>query len=106
MATKEGGGYGSALGSKFTRVWSYLVKGPLSNPGLIGTTGPVGQNGGEMILEAGMLSALWIEGYDYKDKLTTADGTCSFFHRMAHTADHTEVVDLAKVIGSRPSSTV
>jgi hypothetical protein len=68
MATKEGGGYGSALGSKFTRIWSYLVKGPLSNPGLIGTTGPVTQNGGDVILEAGMFCALWSEGYRLQEQ--------------------------------------
>lgn len=54
MVPKEqGGGYGAALGSKWTRIWSYLRDGPLRSPGLIGTTGPVSQNGGEMILEAG-----------------------------------------------------
>ena len=33
-------------------------------------------------------------------RLVGADGTCSYIHRMQHTADHTELRDLARAIGA------
>jgi hypothetical protein len=33
------------------------------------------------------------------------DGTCTFFHRMQHTADHLDIKDVAEAIGVKIDST-
>lgn len=34
--------------------------------------------------------------------LTSADGSCIFMHRMQHSADHTEIAELAETLGIQP----
>ncbi|WWD01530.1 hypothetical protein V866_008475 [Kwoniella sp. B9012] len=74
--------YMSELGGGFNRTWLSLKHNLLKTPGhgLESVRGPNNQNGGEVIIEK--------------------DGTCSYIHRMQNTEDHTDLEDLAKIIGA------
>ncbi|KAJ7772059.1 AhpC/TSA antioxidant enzyme-domain-containing protein [Mycena maculata] len=63
----------------FTNIWQSLRTGPFKIPSLIGKQGNMAQLGGDFVLGPG--------------------NTCSFAHRMQHTEDHIEVVDLMKAAG-------
>ncbi|ORX39765.1 hypothetical protein BD324DRAFT_648394 [Kockovaella imperatae] len=71
--------YTSDLGSSVQRVFTGL-KVALKRIDHLNSHGPIAQNGGEVVLEA--------------------DERCSFFHRMQNTADHTDLIHLAKAIGA------
>ncbi|CAD6580410.1 MAG: hypothetical protein TREMPRED_002739 [Tremellales sp. Tagirdzhanova-0007] len=73
--------YERDLGGMMSRVWMGLVVGPMQHIEHMSSVGPKGQNGGEMVFEA--------------------DGQCSFIHRMQHSADHTELEELADVVGAQ-----
>jgi hypothetical protein len=45
--------YEKGLGSTLARLWGALKSGPGKNIGHVGQTGPISQNGGEIVLEAG-----------------------------------------------------
>ncbi|RSH91259.1 hypothetical protein EHS25_009558 [Saitozyma podzolica] len=74
--------YEKALGGMVVRTWSALKKGPFKHLEHASQVGPKDQNGGEMVLEA--------------------DGSCIFMHRMQHSADHTEIAELAETLGIQP----
>ncbi|KAJ7159254.1 AhpC/TSA antioxidant enzyme-domain-containing protein [Mycena crocata] len=63
----------------FENVWTSLKRGPFKYPSLLGKQGNADQNGGDFVLGPGL--------------------KCEFAHRMQHTQDHIEVVDLMKVVG-------
>ncbi|KAJ6589929.1 AhpC/TSA antioxidant enzyme-domain-containing protein [Mycena vulgaris] len=62
-----------------SNAWKSIKTGPLKNPTLIGKQGNISQLGGDFVLGPGQ--------------------SCSFAHRMQHTEDHIEVVDLMKTAG-------
>ncbi|KAJ7169122.1 AhpC/TSA antioxidant enzyme-domain-containing protein [Mycena crocata] len=63
----------------FENLWKSLKTGPFKDPSLIGKQGNFSQLGGDFVLGLG--------------------NKCEFAHRMQHTEDHIEVVDLMKVVG-------
>ncbi|KAJ6497575.1 AhpC/TSA antioxidant enzyme-domain-containing protein [Mycena sanguinolenta] len=63
----------------WSNLWKSIKNGPLTDPTLIGKQGNFGQLGGDFIFGPGH--------------------QCTFAHRMQHTQDHLEVVDLMKLAG-------
>jgi len=59
-----------------SNIWKSLRTGPLKDPSLIGKQGNISQLGGDFVFGPG--------------------NQCTFAHRMQHTEDHIEVVDLMK----------
>ncbi len=45
--------YEKELGGTITRIWSSIASGPMRHLEHVSAVGPKGQNGGELILEAG-----------------------------------------------------
>ncbi|KAJ7270056.1 AhpC/TSA antioxidant enzyme-domain-containing protein [Mycena haematopus] len=62
-----------------SNAWKSIKNGPLKDPTLIGKQGNFGQLGGDFVFGPG--------------------NQCTFAHRMQHTQDHIEVVDLMKLAG-------
>jgi hypothetical protein len=72
--------YMQGEGGQLARWWGGL-KGALSSLQFINSTGPKSLNGGEVVV--------------------SADGECEYIWRMQNTVDHTNVEDLAKVLGAK-----
>ena len=85
--------YEKDLGSTSTRLWNALKSGPMRNIRHANSVGPFAQNGGELILD---------KGEPRSEVELMADGSVLYFHRMQHTADHTELTDIAKHLGVEP----
>ncbi|WWC61221.1 uncharacterized protein I303_103801 [Kwoniella dejecticola CBS 10117] len=74
--------YLDGVGGGTKRTWLAIKQNLFTNPlhGSDKVRGPSDQNGGEVVFEQ--------------------DGTCSYIHRMQNVVDHTELKDLAEIIGA------
>ncbi|KAF9700187.1 hypothetical protein EKO04_001711 [Ascochyta lentis] len=75
--------YMQNAGSAISRVFGG-IKGALGNLQHTAYIGPKALNGGEVVI--------------------SADGQCEYMYRMQNTVDHTNVAELAKIIGVEPIS--
>lgn len=90
--------YEKDLGGMFSRTWQSVKDGPMKNIGHVNAVGPKSQNGGEVVLDAGkFFTVLVVEAL-------SADGSVLLFHRMAHTADHAELKEIARALGVESGS--
>jgi hypothetical protein len=80
------------------------IKGALGSLHHVSYIGPKSLNGGEVIIAAGTHVDHGIfEALRSADN--HADGSCEYMYRMQNTVDHTNVADLAKLIGIQPATT-
>ncbi|KAH7371299.1 hypothetical protein BKA66DRAFT_424280 [Pyrenochaeta sp. MPI-SDFR-AT-0127] len=75
--------YMQNAGSTMDRIWGG-IKGAMGNLQHTMYIGPKALNGGEVVI--------------------SADGECEYIYRMQNTVDHTNISDLAKIIGAHSSS--
>lgn len=103
--------YEAALGGIVKRTFAAIKEVHI---GEAGQTGPLAQNGGEVVMEAGECRSFGPVGTGEVHEgrsggvlipccteADDVDGSCSFLHRMKHTVDHTELDTLAAQIGAR-----
>jgi hypothetical protein len=83
---------GSAMGRIFGG-----IKGALGNLQHLNQTGPKALNGGEVIISAGRCS--------FRSQGDCAngcvDGECEYIYRMQNTVDHTNISELAELVGAK-----
>ncbi len=86
--------YEKELGSTANRLWNGFTQNFVKNIGKLGSQGPIKQNGGEVVFAPGKSQDLQISSF----VMLITDGSILYFHRMAHTADHTELKDIAQAL--------
>jgi hypothetical protein len=87
-------------GSTMSRIFGG-IKGALGNLQHVNSVGPKALNGGEVVLSAGKYSQM----PNVSSRVTgltecCIDGECEYMYRMQNTVDHTNIAELAKLIGA------
>lgn len=75
------------------------VKGALGNLQHTAYIGPKSLNGGEVVIDAGRFIQDSCGCKDVADADGCVEGKCEYMYRMQNTVDHTNVADLASIIG-------
>lgn len=85
-------------GSTASRIWGG-IKGAVANIQHVNQVGPKALNGGEVIISAGKSTVLQNDENLRNLCMGFTDGKCEYMYRMQNTVDHTNISELARLIG-------